>query len=344
MTSDFFPAIEAISDIGKRPLWSVMIPTFNSSEYLIQTLESVLCQDPGSELMQIEIIDDCSQGNPALETLKKLKLIDRVQYYRQPGNVGLGRNWNTCILRAKGEIVHILHQDDLVFKGFYQAMQTAYLQEPAAGAVFCRYQLIDSDGNFKSISPEEQAEPGIIPNWLEKIASQQRILTPSITVRRGVYEKLGGFHPSSTYVLDWEMWIRISNSFPFYYVPETLAAYRVHRASETFRLRQSAETFRDIRRSLQIRNLYLSPQIAKKSEKIIKSNCTKDAFADAIDMLNNHQIRGYFFNLLEWIRTGFTLASFISLIMMTLHIILKHLGIYPDRQLNKPNTSKGSNQ
>ena len=42
-----------------------MIPTFHCARFLHQTLESVLSQDPGPELMQIEVIDDCStQDDP----------------------------------------------------------------------------------------------------------------------------------------------------------------------------------------------------------------------------------------------------------------------------------------
>ena len=38
-----------------RPLWSVMIPTFHCARFLRQTLESVLSQDPGPDVMQIEV-------------------------------------------------------------------------------------------------------------------------------------------------------------------------------------------------------------------------------------------------------------------------------------------------
>ena len=50
-------AIAPVPEWGRRPLWSVMIPTFNSAKYLRETLGSVLAQDPGPERMQIEVVD-----------------------------------------------------------------------------------------------------------------------------------------------------------------------------------------------------------------------------------------------------------------------------------------------
>lgn len=52
--------IDAVPDGVRRPLWSVMIPTYNCADYLKETLASVLTQDPCTGLMQIEVVDDCS--------------------------------------------------------------------------------------------------------------------------------------------------------------------------------------------------------------------------------------------------------------------------------------------
>src|SRR5947207_16010963 len=95
----------------ERPLWSVMIPTFNRTTYLRRTLESVLAQDPGREQMQIEVVDDCSTAdNP--EPVVRAIADDRVEFSRNIKNLGLMSNINRCIERAREHLIHILHSNE----------------------------------------------------------------------------------------------------------------------------------------------------------------------------------------------------------------------------------------
>ncbi len=63
-----------------------MIPIHNCTEgYLRETLQSVLCQDPGSKTMQIEVIDNCSTiGDP--EALVRDIGAGRIDFHRQHEN------------------------------------------------------------------------------------------------------------------------------------------------------------------------------------------------------------------------------------------------------------------
>ena len=55
-----YPEIAAVPDSVHRPIWSVMIPTYNWLVLLRETLKGVLAQDPGPDRMQIEVMDDAS--------------------------------------------------------------------------------------------------------------------------------------------------------------------------------------------------------------------------------------------------------------------------------------------
>jgi len=238
------PQIKPITDGEPRPLWSVMIPAYNCSTYLVETLNSVLLQDPGSELMQIEVVDDGST-DADVEDLVRTIGKGRVSYFRQPINVGSLRNFETCINRSRGKYIHLLHGDDRVKPGYYAGIQNLFDKHPDAGAAFSAWEYIDSDGKFSHHSRIEMAESGILENWLYKLAEHPRLQYATITVKREVYEALGSFYMVH-YGEDWEMWARIAKSYPTAYVPEYLAEYREHKTSITWASYQTGQNFKDI--------------------------------------------------------------------------------------------------
>lgn len=253
--------ISPVAEID-RPLWSVMIPTYNCADYLRQTLASVLAQDPGADVMQIQVVDDHSTQDDPEAVVRELGQ-GRVEFYRQPQNVGHTRNFATCLERSHGHLIHLLHGDDCVLNGFYAKLQRAFAAQPQIGAAFCRQIYMDEHGHWQEFSQLEQAESGILANWLEKIAIYQRIQTPSIVVRRSVYEQLGGFDQRLAWAEDWEMWVRIAAHYPCWYEPQLLAAYRVHSASSTGRHACIGENIRDLMRAIDIIKPYLPAACAE---------------------------------------------------------------------------------
>ncbi len=213
-----------------RPLWSVMIPVYNCSEYLAEAIESVLSQSIPTAEMQIEVVDDAST-DADIESIVCSIGKGRVSYYRQPQNVGSLRNFETCINRAKGKLIHILHGDDKVISGYYKTIQNLFDSFPEAGAAFCRYQTIDEAGNvIKNDFPLQMPHNGLLSEWLLRISKRNYIQYAAITVKREVYERLGSFY-GLTYGEDWEMWVRIAKYYPVAYTPSILAEYRKHTSS-----------------------------------------------------------------------------------------------------------------
>ncbi|TDH20821.1 glycosyltransferase [Segetibacter sp. 3557_3] len=217
------PVIVPVQQGKEGYLWSVMIPSYNCTQYLATTITSVLQQDTGTN-MQIEVIDDYSTDGD-VETVVKEVGKGRVGYYRQPRNVGSLRNFETCINRAKGKWVHILHGDDLVHSGFYNEIETLFKLDEHIGAAFVNNSTIDAGGKVKSVHPNILPAPGIIPDFLYQIAKYQRLEPPAIVVKRSVYEKLGSFY-AVHYGEDWEMWTRIAANYKVAYSPKILASYR----------------------------------------------------------------------------------------------------------------------
>ena len=223
------PVIPALAPTRERPLWSVMIPVYNCAEYLPETLQSVLQQASAETAMQIEVIDDASTDADVKAIVQQVGQ-GRVKYFRQPENVGSLRNFETCLHRAQGQLVHLLHGDDRVLPGYYDKISFLFQQFPEAGAAYCRFNYVDGKGDKIYDQRPEITTDGILPNWLLKIAEYQRMQYVAVTVRREVYEKMGGFY-GVTYGEDWEMWVRIAHNYPIAYTPEILADYRKHISS-----------------------------------------------------------------------------------------------------------------
>jgi glycosyltransferase involved in cell wall biosynthesis len=218
------PPIAPVPSTTNRPLWSVMIPTYNCLSFLQGTLESVLAQDPGPEHMQIAVIDDCSTDGDVAALVRTVGK-NRVEYFQQPSNQGSLRNFETCLNRSLGHWVHILHGDDRVVSGFYEEIGQLFTHYPEAGAAFTNTADILGEEEKLIVKAPHAPKAGLLPNFLLDIAQQQMLVTPSIVVKRSVYEKLGGFY-GFLYGEDWEMWARISAHFPIAYSPKCLAHYR----------------------------------------------------------------------------------------------------------------------
>ncbi|WP_128547011.1 glycosyltransferase family 2 protein [Larkinella soli] len=261
------PLIEPLSDSVSRPRWSVMIPAYNCSGQLHETLASVLSQAPGPEQMQIEVVDDASTDADVGALVERIGR-GRVGYYRQEQNVGSLRNFETCLKRSRGHLVHLLHGDDRVLPGFYEKLDELFRRFPEAGAAFCRYRHIDPEGRPLGDEPSERESDGLLEGWLDRIAAHQRLQYVCMVVRRSVYERLGGFY-GVTYGEDWEMWVRIARHFPVAYSPRTLAEYRVHGTSISSEKILSGQNLRDLRFVMEAIQNHLPPD--KRKEVLARS-------------------------------------------------------------------------
>jgi glycosyltransferase involved in cell wall biosynthesis len=233
-----------------------MIPTYNCANYLRQTLRSVLDQPPAADDMQIEVVDDRSTDDDPERVVDEVGC-GRVAFFRQPQNVGPQANFTTCVRRARGQWVHILHGDDAVLPGFYDAIRAGIRHDPMVYAAFCRIITMNEANLWLELSELESEIAGVIPDLVQRLAVFNHIMFPAIVVRRTAYEQLGGFHPALFHSADWDMWKRVAARYPVWYDPQPLALYRVHQRSDTSRLMRTGANIDDARRAIAIAERYL---------------------------------------------------------------------------------------
>ena len=250
--------------------------------------------------MQIEVIDDRSTDNMASRSCQA-SWRGRVAFHAEPQNRGLANTWNRCIERARGNWVHILHQDDIVLPGFYERLREG-AEQSDAGAIFCRYATANSKGHWVGVSELHRESAGLLDDWHARITVQQLIQCPAIAVRRLVYEQLGGFLPQLRYTPDWEMWQRVASQFSFWFEPSILACYRVHPDSATSRIRLDAADVSEVREVIDLTTAYHSPARGRMLARKARSFYAELAVLHAREMLVEAGFRPACKQILEALR------------------------------------------
>ena len=298
-------AIAPVPPGAARPLWSVMIPTYHCAGYLRETLTRLLAQDPGPEAMQIEVVDDCSTHDDPEAVVREIGK-GRVAFFRQDRNVGHTRNFDTCLQRSRGHLVHVLHGDDFVLEGFYDTMRAPFERHPEIGAAFCRNIFVDEHGRTIATSRLVQEERGIVDGWLERIATRQRLQPPAMVVRRGVYERLGGFDRRIlTFGEDWEMWVRIAASYSVFYEPEPLAAYRLNdETSLSGSALRTGQNMRDLRTAVRLNATLLPPARRRRVSRLASANNALGTIRRSHRILETGEVRVPLIQLREALLTS----------------------------------------
>lgn len=201
-------------------LISIVVPTFNRTEYLERTLNSILNQT--FQDFEIIVVDD----NPDSRLKEQTKLLEnkKIQYFKNDANKGACFSRNFGAWKAKGEYIAFLDDDDewLPCKLEKQIARFNLLDE-SFGVVYCGYDYLF---NKKIIKKNNIYYP---ENHLYKIALKKcPIGSPTALIRKQVFLKTSGYDLTLPSCQDWDLWIRLSKICKFSPVQETLALYRIH--------------------------------------------------------------------------------------------------------------------
>ena len=286
LNPSLFPVIPPPPDASAaRPFWSVIVPAYRA-RYLARCLRSVLEQDPGPERMQILVMDDCSPEN--LEPLVRELAGDRIEYLRQPQNLGTYATENAGLARCRGYWTHILNDDDWVLPGFYQTLERGLQPQPdSVGAACSDYVNTNADEVVTWRPPPFRQGAGLLSDWLYTMGSGNPTHPVAVVVRRSVYEHLGGYYPALNYCADWEFYKRAASFYEWWYEPEALACYRDHDANTTSAGLADGSQIRDIGRAIELSKQYLPEASREAITQLAQEKYVSYAFGLAADFLRS---------------------------------------------------------
>jgi glycosyltransferase involved in cell wall biosynthesis len=221
---------------------SVVIPAYNASRYLRETLDSVLQQTlPADEIL---VIDDGSTDDTAAIAES---YAPQVRVIRRP-NARQAATRNFGVQEATGEWIAFVDADDIWECDKLRRQMDELAQHPEADLCYtARVELIQEGdtariGRILTVPPPARIREALYRNTT--------FLPSAVVIRRSTFLAAGGFDTHYKYVEDWDLWLRLLRAgMEFAYCPEPLVRYRLHPQSVSHNAMPALEEVKAIYRN-----------------------------------------------------------------------------------------------
>ena len=213
-------------DSNYLPQITIITTSYNYSEYISQTIESVQAQTFSD--WELIIVDDASTDN-SVEIIKKYCDDKRIKLICHDKNKGLKESIKTALKYAKGEWITFVESDDTITPNALEKRL-----KTKADIVFNGVNLI---GDTEWVN-EVQKQVDKTENFLSKISfpanifknfdTKNPVLTlSSVMIKRELLtEEL--FNTKTDALFDWWLYINLAFKNNFDYIPEKLTNWRIH--------------------------------------------------------------------------------------------------------------------
>lgn len=203
--------------------FSVVMPVYNKEAFVKKSIYSVLKQTyPHFELI---VVDDGSTDNSG----QIITAIDdkRIHYIKQEnGGESVARNHGIAL--AQYSYVAFLDSDDVWLPDYLETMCELIKKYPQAGAYGCSYlheQVVEGTLEKAILMPKKNTDV-LIENYFDYDMTHEQSLTASTTtVRKSVFENVGGFPVGLTNWVDLDLWARIGLYYDVAFTDKICAIY-----------------------------------------------------------------------------------------------------------------------
>ena len=230
-------------------LVSIITPSYNSSKFIEECINSVITQSYID--WEMIIVDDYSTDNSRDLILKFAKEDNRINPIFLDENVGAAASRNIAIKQSKGKYIAFLDSDDIWIKDKLEK-QIAFMNEKDIAFSFTCYQPISEDGMEKySVikAPKKMTYHSYLKNTI--------IGCLTVIIDK---EKTGDFQmPNIRSSHDMALWLLImKRGFSAYGLDENLAYYRIVSNSNTSKKWKAAKEVWDVYRKVEKLNIIFS--------------------------------------------------------------------------------------
>jgi glycosyltransferase involved in cell wall biosynthesis len=215
-------ADQASSQTQTRPAVSVIIPVRNRARLIRQALDSVYAQTFRD--FEIIVVDDGSTDDTRTVVEAYGRPVQLIS--REPTGVSAARN--VGIAQARGDYIALLDSDDWFEPTKLEKQVALFANHPRVGLVYTRY-LVSDERTGKQwlytggLSSQGDAFRDLLMGFMET-----PLTTPTVMVRRRVFDTVAPFDTTMHMAEDIDLWCRIASQFEFGFIDEPLSVIRYH--------------------------------------------------------------------------------------------------------------------
>lgn len=245
-------------------LVSIIVISYNSSDFILETLESI--KDQTYDNIELVIADDCSIDNTVqlckAWLAKNSDRFSSINICQAEVNGGIPKNCNNGIKNSKGQWIKIIAADDVLVPSYIASMLHEKSLDQSISVLHCNVDkyldTFDStsfiakgvDENFKINDVNCNAKC-----QFEILLRVNRVWAPTLLIHRSVFDKVGLYDEVNRLWEDTPMLIKITqNGIRLHYIEMVGAKYRIHSKSVQ-KVRSGQRLVSDL--ALEMANYYL---------------------------------------------------------------------------------------
>lgn len=204
----------------KKVKVSVIIPCYNTGEYLEEAIQSVF--QSSFQDFEIIVVNDGSTEETTCSVLASIDYPFTRLIHQENGGLAAARN--SGVRKSSGDLLFFLDSDNRVRKGYFEKALKVFEVNPNVGVVYAKPIFFGESIVPRFESRDFNFEALLAGNYIDACAF----------VRREAFEAIGGFDENRELKIseDWEFWIRLAQtSWRFYLLDEQLFDYRIRKNS-----------------------------------------------------------------------------------------------------------------
>ena len=188
----------------EAPQVSIIIPNYNTAEYIAETLDSVLSQT--FKDYEIIVVNDAAPDSVELKKVLE-NYWDDIIFIDKARNEGTSATRNLATQEARGEMIAFLDADDTWHPTYLQE-QINFLESNSYDMVYAEAELFGVSNRAGENLMHNNAAQGDVTRKL-LIEGKCHILPSGTLIKKSELLAVGGFDPGVSRTEDFDLWMRL---------------------------------------------------------------------------------------------------------------------------------------